>query len=145
MGIKATIFTVTASIALMAGCTTTAESIMNDVDPRSWDSSTVISYENSDTLSLRDISIVVRYNADRQCDMLPLTITTAAPDSTVFTEQFVCRLNGQHKPAPTSAVKKIPYRLSSRLANIGTYNITITPTERQRGIEAVGVTFENKE
>lgn len=140
---KATV--VAATAAILAGCSTSVETVMNDVHPGNWSNCTVIGYDNRDTVSLRDISLVVRYNADRHEATLPLTITTEAPDSTLFSEQFVCRLGLGRKPAPIAAIEKIPYRLSSRLSQTGRYSISITPDTPQRGIEAIGITFEPKE
>ena len=138
---KATV--VAATAAILAGCSTSVETVMNDVHPGNWSGCTVIGYDNRDTVSLRDISLVVRYNADRHEATLP--ITPEAPDSTLFSEQFVCRLGLGRKPAPIAAIEKIPYRLSSRLSQTGRYSISITPDTPQRGIEAIGITFEPKE
>lgn len=118
---------------------------MNDVDPFGWDEPSVIEYRNRDTVSLRDMSIAVRYGTSLKDDRLPLTITTVAPDSSRISEPNVFFLKHDAKPASTAAVEQIPYRHSARLSQCGVYRIIIEPSVRLRGVEAVGITFEKRE
>ena len=118
---------------------------MNDVDPFVWDEPTVILYDNRDTVSLRDLSLTIRYGTRLKDTLLPLTITTVAPDSTCISEPNAFVLKHDAKPASTAAVEQIPYRRSARLSQCGVYRITIEPRVRLRGVEAVGITFEKRE
>ena len=134
-------------LPVLAGCSAErrADTVMGDVNPFGWLNEEVVTFDNADTVSKRDVSLVLRCGSDLDTDRLPLTLTFMAPDSSRFVERRVFALHLPEKSASTAAVVTIPYRWSVVLRQRGTYTIAIKPAETVRGIEAAGFTFQKTE
>lgn len=124
--------------------TRTVDSAMADVNPFGWNEPALVSFENSDTLSLRDLSLALRCGAPIGEPTLGLTLEFTAPDSTRFTEHCSFPLHLQRKPVSAAATVVIPYRRNVLLRKQGTYTVGIKPDHNLRGVEAVGITFEKQ-
>lgn len=136
--------TLLAAALTAAGCMPDASdsevlTAMADTDPMGWSLPVATEIENRDTVSMRELSIAVRYGIDTDVDDLSLSLTFTAPDSTVFTERAVFPLAHRRKAASVAAVETIPYRQNVRLAQTGVYRVEIMPAGRVRGFEAAGI------
>lgn len=120
-------------------CSRPTQAVMEDVDPYGWNRAVSVRIENGDTLTLRDLSLVVRSNRHFRSDSLRLKLTLHAPDSSHYTEQVAFVMNHPHRPAALRLVDEVPYRRRVILSQFGGYRFTITPTEPIRGVEAVGL------
>lgn len=135
-----------AAACLLTACGCRADravdSVMADVNPFGWLDRCELRFENADTASLFDVSLVVRCGSDTDCDRLSLMLEFEAPDSTLFVERRDFPLHVPRKPASASALVTIPYRRGVHLSQTGVYTVTIKPSTVVRGVEAVGFTFE---
>ena len=99
-----------------------------------------IAVDNDDTLTRRDLSLVVRYDRRLAVDTLVVHIATHTPDSLSLVERLTL-----HIP-PTEAVHPVerifPYRSRAVLLHRGIYNFTVTPQTDAAGIESVGLIIE---
>lgn len=127
-----------------AGCIAPQPAVVAEVDPRGWDEPVTLVVRNDDTLSLRTLSVVLRYNGDFRCDSLPLDITVLRPDAGRFAERVVLHPCYPYSPAAVAATENIAYRRRSVLDRGGWYLFTIRPVQPVRGIEAVGINIEKE-
>lgn len=124
---------------LGVGCMRPTQAVMEDVSPYGWQEAVRLSIENGDTATLRDLSLVVRYNHLFRCDTLPLQITLLDPDSCYFNESVRLPIHHKASVAALRRVEEIPYRHHVVLNRSGEYQLVLQPLSEVEGIEAVGV------
>ena len=133
-----------AAMIAAAGCIAPQPVVMSDTDPHGWSEPVTLTVRNDDTLSLRTLSVVLRYNGDFRCDSLPLDIAVSLPDAEQFAEHVVLRPEYPYSPAAVSATENIVWRRRSTLGQSGWYLFTIRPVQPVRGVEAVGINIEKE-
>lgn len=128
-----------ATMALvMVSCGNTGRTVeVKDFENSQWSAPEDFYYDNSDTLSRRDISLVVRYDKGYVADSVAMTILTVSPDSLVFEEPFTLHIPrlGNLRPEEQSFV----YRSNVLLARSGRYLFRLTPLAPVEGIESIGI------
>lgn len=130
--------------ATTSGCIRPVNSAATDIDPRCWPAgeSSAVEYVNDDSLSLRDIYLILRIydNMDRR--PVKLRVTTLAPDSSQTGEEITFDFEGARRyNAPVEAEKA--YRYAARLSQRGTYRFYIAPADTLRGVGAVAIEMRN--
>lgn len=135
-------FVVLAMLAVV-GCTAPIESYFADLDPEGWyrGQEVVVELPNSDTLSLRDIVLVVKGDSGYDFDSLDLTILVKAPDgeqalfrTTLCTAGARMHTNMQEWEQPLIG--------GARLDKEGDYIFRIqhSATRKVEGLWAMGIT-----
>lgn len=112
---------------------------MADVDPYEWSEPIVVKIENADTLTLRDLSVVIRSNRHFREDTLYLELKLQAPDSSRFCEEVAFPMHHPHRPAALRLIDEIPYRQDVVLNRFGAYWFSLRPLHPTRGVEAAGI------
>ena len=116
--------------AFAAGCVSPHGAAVTDVNAPGWDAPAAIVFTNTDTTTLRDMDLFLRYDDRMDEDTLTVRIAVVTPDSLRHEEAF--RLD-------------LPYRRRIRCARTGDYCITVTPGRPVKGIEAVGINIVKSE
>ena len=116
---------------------------MTDVNALGWEAPATIVVTNTDTTTLRDMDLFLRYDDRMDEDTLTVRIAVVTPDSLRHEEAF--RLAAAHTPAALSREADLPYRRRIRFARTGDYCITVTPGRPVKGIEAVGINIVKSE
>ncbi len=125
----------------MCSCLAPQNSLMVGVDMRSWSGAESLVYENNDTLTLRNLNIVLRYNDNFRQAVLPLKIVVTTPDARHFEEVVELRLRHPSAALTVATTESVPYRESVLLNQKGDYTFTFEPQSEVRGVEAVGIEF----
>ena len=128
---------------VMCSCTAAPNSAMVDVDMRSWEKAKSLTYENSDTLSLRSLNIAIRYNNNFKETVLPLKLAIVTPDKRVYEETISLHLLHPYSALPVSTTESRPYRTNVTLNQKGNYVFAFKPLTEVRGIEAIGIEITN--
>lgn len=123
----------------MCSCLAPQNSLMVGVDMRSWSGAESLVYENNDTLTLRNLNIVLRYNDNFRQAVLPLKIVVTTPDARHFEEVVELRLQHPSAALTVATTESVPYRDSVLLNQKGGYTFTFEPQSEVRGVEAVGI------
>lgn len=123
----------------MCSCLAPQNSLMVGVDMRSWSGAESLVYENNDTLTLRNLNIVLRYNDNFRQAVLPLKIVVTTPDARHFEEVVELRLQHPSAALTVATTESVPYRESVLLNQKGDYTFTFEPQSEVRGVEAVGI------
>ena len=124
--------------ALCVACNEPQHSIeMHDMDEAVWSNAEEFTYDNQDSLSKRDISIVVRYGSDYVDDSVSLRILAISPDSLVTEEPFTLRIPRIKEVRPEE--QTFLYRKDVVLGRCGEYTFRITPDTLVEGISSVGL------
>lgn len=131
--------------ALLSGCVAPQQTAVADVDARAWCDDAAVFVENGDTVSVRDILLFVRYDDRCPRGVLPLTVTTVAPDSTRFSEPFTLQLDPQHSAAALRGEQVVTYRRRVVLSQRGAYRMIFRPDSVAAGIEAIGINIVKSE
>lgn len=125
----------------MCSCLAPQNSLMVGVDMRSWSGAESLTYENSDTLSLRNLAIALRYNDNFKQVVLPLKIGITTPDARHFEEVVELRLSHPSAALTVATTESVPYRTDVLLSQKGGYTFTFEPQTEVQGVEAIGIEF----
>ena len=127
--------------ALAVSCNNTHHSVeMHDMERDTWSAAEEFTYNNADSLSKRDISIVVRYGNGYTADSVSLRIMAVSPDSLVAQERFTLRIPRIKEVRPEE--QTFLYRKDVVLGRCGEYKFYITPDTLVEGISSVGIIVE---
>ena len=110
---------------------------MHDMEECVWATAEEFVYNNSDSLSQRDISIVVRYGSDYVADSVAMHILTISPDSMVVEEPFTLRIPRIKEVRPEE--QTFVYRRNVVLSRKGEYHFRLTPDSLVEGISSIGI------
>ena len=110
---------------------------MHDMEACVWSTAEEFVYNNSDSLSQRDISIVVRYGNDYVADSVAMHILTISPDSMVVEEPFTLRIPRIKEVRPEE--QTFIYRRNVVLSRKGEYHFRLTPDSLVEGISSIGI------
>ena len=127
--------------AVMCGCLAPQNSLMVSVDMRSWQKMSCLTYENTDTIALRNINIALRYNDNFKQTKLPLKIAVTTPDARYFEELVELQLQHSGKSLMVATIESVPYRTDVQLNQKGYYTFAFEPQTEVQGVEAVGIEF----
>ena len=123
----------------MYGCLAPQNTQMVGVDMQSWDSVESITYDNSDTISLRNINIALRYNDNFKQTTLPLKVAITTPDARHFEEEIVLVLHHPRTALTVATTESLPYRADVLLNQKGHYTFSFEPLSKVQGVEAIGI------
>ena len=123
----------------MCSCLAPQNTQMVGVDVQSWDSAECITYDNSDTISLRNLNIALRYNDNFRQATLPLKVVITTPDARHFEEEIVLALQHPRTALTVATTESLPYRADVLLNQKGLYTFSFEPQLAVRGVEAIGV------
>lgn len=124
--------------ALCVACNEPQHSIeMHDMDEAVWSNAEEFTYDNQDSLSKRDISIVVRYGSDYVADSVSLRILAISPDSLVTEEPFTLRIPRIKEVRPEE--QTFLYRRNVVLSRKGEYHFRLMPDTIVEGISSIGI------
>lgn len=127
----------------LCGCITDHTERVVDTDPSGWmPGDTVwVTIGNVDSLSLRNISVILRGEAGLLPEKVDIDIITVRPDSAVFSESFT--LDTSHGRTRNNYTEStIPYRYSNRLEYKGEYRFGFLPAVKYQGITAIGIKLD---
>ena len=140
---RAAVRIVVAIIALvMFSCIAPQSAHMVSVDMQSWSKVESVAYDNSDTLSQRNLNIAIRYNDDCKEVSLPLKIAITTPDRRVFEDTIALQLQHPATALTVATTESLPYRSKVVLNQKGTYSFAFEPLTSVRGVEAIGIEFK---
>lgn len=126
---------------MLTGCLSPHRVVVTSTPVRGWEQGVQVAFENEDTLALRDLHIVVRYNDRFVGDTLRLAVRTTAPDSLVFQEPFTLVIPRGHHPAALGDEATILYRRNVVFDKAGRYRVSFTPVVPVDGVEAIGIRY----
>ena len=130
---------------LVTSCLSPHQTVVTDTGGGTWSESAEIEIPNADTVTPRDLYIVVRYNDSFRDDTLRLTIRTISPDSLVFEESYTLGLPPRRHPAALAEEASVPYRRHVIFPDSGIYRMAFTPAMPVRGVEAIGINQQKSE
>ena len=124
-------------VAVVACGGTERKAVVHDIEGEVWSEAEEFRYTNEDSLSKRDLSIVVRYSMSYVADSLPLRVLTISPDSMLLEEPFTLRI--PHLADMYPEEQSFVYRSNVVLRRNGDYIFRLTPEYPIEGISAVGI------
>ena len=124
-------------VAVVACGGTERKAVVHDIEGEVWNEAEEFRYTNEDSLSKRDLSIVVRYSMSYVADSLPLRVLTISPDSMLLEEPFTLRI--PHLADMYPEEQSFVYRSNVVLRRKGDYIFRLTPEHPIEGISAVGI------
>lgn len=110
-----------------------------DIKAQTWDDKAQVSYVNSDTTSLKDISVTVRYTSMLKDSLLGLEMKIEDPQGYYIIDSLMLETPATREHFAQSTMM---YRTDSRFRAVGDYTFTISPLQRGvKGVTAVGITI----
>lgn len=130
-------------VVLMVACRSNEHIVeVHDQPSAGWEGVEEFCFMNDDTLSMREIAVVLRYDRKDVADSVALNIVTISPDSLVLSEDMTLRIPrlGNLRPAEQS----FPYRRGVVLQRKGEYRFRLTPHATVEGVGSVGLLITNQ-
>ena len=109
---------------------------MNDIEGSVWDSIEEFYYDNSDTLSRREIAICLRYDRGCVADSVVVDVLTLSPGMLLFEEPFTLHIPHLSNMRPEEHT--YTYRRNVILGEEGRYMFRLTPHSPVEGVASVG-------
>jgi hypothetical protein len=127
----------------LISCLSGRESLAADVDPAGWDSEVKWLYDNRDTLTHKDISFSLRYNADAVASKGVYIIESITPSGGHIEDALHVTIDpqGDNNLHETSFV----FRTNARFSEVGKYSFTIVPLQRTVGVWSVSMELKPTE
>ena len=125
----------------MSSCLAPQNCTMVSVDIESWSTAESLTFQNCDTVSLRDLNIAVRYNDNFKSSTLPLKVAITTPDARYFEESVDLQLRHPSTALTVATTESLPYRNNVLLNQQGYYIFTFEPLCEVKGLEAIGIEF----
>lgn len=143
IGLLRGVVAMVAIVLAMVGCTSPIATELTSVNPEGWTRGRGITVEvpNSDTLSLSDLTLVVRSDSRYDFDSLALTVSVEAPSG--GQALFRTTLYGDPKAEHTFMREwEQPLVAGARLSEEGNYTFRFThsATRKVEGVWAIGIT-----
>lgn len=132
-------------LATLCSCLSPERVVVCDLPDAEWREAVQLAYENSDTVALHEVRIVLRLDNDCREDSLTLHLATFTPDSLTGGEYHRLLLKGERGAAPLQRIVEVPYRRGVLLQRAGSYHFVLTPTRPIEGVEAVGLKITTEE
>ena len=110
---------------LVTSCLSPHQTVVTDTGGGTWSESAEIEIPNADTVTPRDLYIVVRYNDSFRDDTLGLP--------------------PRRHPAALAEEASVPYRRHVIFPDSGIYRMAFTPAMPVRGVEAIGINQQKSE
>ena len=124
--------------AIVVSCNEVQHSVdMHEMETFAWAAPESFVYENEDSLSQRDLAIVVRYGTGYVADSVNMRILTISPDSMVIEEPFTLHIPRIREVRPQE--QTFLYRRNVVLGRKGQYEFRLTPDGVVEGISSVGI------
>lgn len=113
--------------------------VVTDVDPRGFVGAVNVEYDNTDTITARDIYMILRTNRIFCENAVDLQISVMSPDSIQYTETFTMTVPARTKANMNDAfVETISlYRGMAVLDRAGTYVFGFSPAAGSVGVAGV--------
>ncbi|MDD3108807.1 MAG: hypothetical protein PHV49_06335 [Alistipes sp.] len=130
----------------LGGCLAPQHAFVTEVDPAGWSSQdeVTVRFENIDTLSLRNLNLVVRYGNNFLYDRLNLSVTTITPAGFRWCDTVSIPLSDRQLDLQSD--HNHLYRRRMKLPERGSYLFQFRPVKMPqdtiRGIWAVGVDIQ---
>jgi gliding motility-associated lipoprotein GldH len=138
-------------IGWLASCSSWSDraATVQEVGPRGWSEQqpVVVSYENTDSLERKKLSVLIRFRKDFSYDRLDFVVETFTPDSLVWRDTLSLPAGAGSGLIETTSLTyvdaKTPYRSNSVLGRTGEYRFRFTPLMPEEPLhEVVGVGIE---
>lgn len=131
---------------LLYGCTHLNEYVMiEDMKTGNWDREVTLSYENNDSISLRDIIFLMRYDDTFQYNALDFSFAVISPSGDTFCDTLSVEITKTDNTYIT--VLNLEQRIvkNAKFDSCGTYNFKINPLLELplEGITGVGLAIGN--
>lgn len=132
------------AVTALCSCTDAPTVLLSSVTPSCWDTPARIEYLNEDTVSMREMDIVLRYNSSFKKESVKVRVTAAGPEGYSCSDTLTLSIPRHFVSRPNARIVSLPYRKDVRFGTNGYYIFEIRSFEPLRGIEAVGFDIRNQ-
>ncbi len=118
--------------------------VVADTEMSGWREAAVVTLPNNDTLTRRNIYILVRYVPNfLSRRSVTLNVVTTTPSESTIAERVTLHLDcDEGRRGGDQTLREHPYRTNVLLHELGEYRVAIYPQEPIEGIGAVGIKLE---
>ncbi len=125
----------------LASCVSGYEVVAADVPPAGWNEPVTLLYSNTDTLTLKDVSLTLRHSVEVSPSEGDFLVETVSPSKAGSYSTIRMKLD-----SPVSGNNlyetSVPLRGGVRLSETGDYVFTVTPLQDMRGVWSVAIDFK---
>ena len=130
-------------LVMVMACGGSSSVEMHNTEQSCWAEYEDFYFDNTDSLSKRDISVVVRYGNGYDADSVAMSILCVSPDSLVCEERLTIHI--PHLADMRPAVQTFPYRQNVVLGTKGRYLFRLRPDNAVEGVSSIGLSISDVE
>lgn len=132
-------FILSVIIFWLSSCVPSQNTFIADIKAQTWNDKAQVSYANGDTMSLKDISLTVRYTSMLKDSLLGVEVKVEDPEGYYIIDSLMLETPATREHFAQSTMM---YRTGNRFRSSGDYTFTISPLQRGvKGVTAVGITI----
>ena len=134
-----------ATLVALVGCVRPGAVWTADIDPQGWGVRDTLRFEvdNRDTVSMRDICVLFRFDGTFAEQKIPLAVRVTTPDSLCYEENFTAVLGDRIKANNDFYEAVAPYRSNAVLSQRGIYIFEVVNAgEELGGLWGAGIMTE---
>jgi hypothetical protein len=129
------------ALACLPSCLSPHDNVAVDVNPAGWQEPAVLTYLNTDTLTLKEAALVLRYGSDSETGGGRYVVEASSPSGAEARDTLDVRiLLATH--GNNLQETRIPFRDDIILAEVGDYVFKVTPLQETRGVWSVAIDFD---
>lgn len=123
-------------------CLSQHDTALTHVNPKGWDTPAVIPYDNTDTVTLKEAALVLRYGPEASPDNGTYIVEARSPSGARTRDTLRIPITFDQS-ANNLREMRYPFRTKVRLAEEGEYIFTVTPQQENHDIWSVAIDFKN--
>ncbi len=132
------------AMSISAGCMSGVEAATGDVSPEGWSRRAELTYNNTDTLSLRNLELTLRHSVNVEPSEGMYVVGMIAPSGVVTETGVRMEVAEQTVHAGRLHETSVPIRSGVVLDEAGEWQITVTPLQNVRGVWSVSITLDKQ-
>ena len=129
-----------AACGVTTGCLSSTQSAVADVSPEGWREPVEIDLKNTDTISVRELRLVLRHSATIGIVEGRYAVERLSPWGDISRDTLAIGIQPDTQRNRTGEAYSSPERV--RLTEPGSYRFTVTPLREMHGIWSVGIELE---
>lgn len=125
----------------LASCISHHDTALADVNPESWNRPVALTYRNTDTVTLKEVALVLRYGPEARPDNGTYIVEAASPSGARTRDTLRIPVTFALSANNLREIRQ-PYRTGVRLAEEGEYIFTVIPQQENHDIWSVAIDFK---
>jgi hypothetical protein len=127
-----------------SSCLSGHETIAGDVSPERWDAPAMMRYENTDTLTVRRLTLSIRHAAEISPSEGIYVVGATSPSGIQARDTLHVRFSKPAEITPVNTLRETltPFPGTTRMDESGEWTFSVTPLQPTRGVWGIALVIK---